>query len=321
MNPETFGRWLERQGHRVLRTESSYWHSAGIGALQAFPYHWTIQPRERELQQLLRKAHAVCLRFSAPVDSPLGHLSYHVVREGPAYGLKDLGKWARKNVRRGLRNCSVEPVGFDLMAEDGWALQCDTLDRQNRRLDVAAEGWRTRCRAARDLPGFEAWAATVRGRLAASVITFSMGDCVYLLYQQCHRDFLAAHVNNALTFVVTQTMLARPGVRSIFYSLHSLDARPSMDEFKFRMGYVARTVRQRVVFRSACAPLVNPATHALVRAAKAVRPGNPVLAKAEGMIRFYLEGKRPLTKRAAETSCFPQPAEALEQDEISRSAD
>jgi len=321
MNPQTFGRWLERQGHRVLRTESSWWHSAGIGALQAFPYHWTIRPPERELQQLLRKARAVCLRFSAPVDSPLGHLSYHAVRQGPAYGLEDLGKWARKNVRRGLRNCSIEPIGFDLLADQGWALQCDTRDRQKRRLDLAAGHWRTRCRAAKELPGFEAWGAMVQGRLAASVITFPMGDCVYLLFQQCHRDFLAAHVNNALTFIVTQTMLARPGVRSIFYSLHSLDAPPSMDEFKFRMGYAARTVRQRVVFHSACAPLVNPATHALVRAAKAMRPGNPVLAKAEGMIRFYLEGKRPLAEQATEAVCFPQPVQALEPDEVSPSAD
>jgi hypothetical protein len=315
MNPEIFSRWLERQGHRIVRTESSYWHSHGVRALQAFPYHWTIRPGDKDLRQLLRETRGVCLRYSAPMESPEGYLSYHVVLEKPSYGFEDLGKWARKNVRRGLRNCTVEPITFDLLAEEGWALQCHTLERQKRNLRVSREEWRVRCLAAKELPGFEAWGALVQGRLAASVITFLMGDCVYLLYQQCHREFLAAHVNNALSFSVTQMMIRRPGVRSILYSLHSLDAPPSMDEFKFRMGYAAKPVRQRVVFHPLCAPLVNSALHGLVKAAKAFRPGSTVLAKAEGMIRFYLEGKRPLDEQARAASFFPLPG-AREGEEI-----
>ncbi len=298
MSPDIFSEWLQRQGRRVVRSASSYWHSEGVRALQAFPYHWTIEPNERELRELLRERQALCLRYSAPVSSPLGCLSYHMVRETPDYTVESLGKWARKNVRRGLRNCSVQPIALDLLAEEGWALQTDTLERQNRRVQISQRDWQTRCLAAKDLPGFEAWGALVDGRLAASVITFRMDDCVYMLSQQCHRQFLTAHVNNALSFTVTQAMLRRPGVRSIFYSLHSLDAPTSMDEFKFRMGYSARMVRQRVVFHPVLEPLVNPALHALFRTAKALRPGNPVLAKAEGMINFYLEGKRPLEEQA-----------------------
>lgn len=292
MNAQTFALWFERQGRRVVRTESSYWHSEGVRALQAFPYHWTIRPDEGELRQLLRETRAICLRYSTPVDAPLGHLSYHVVRSGPRYGINDLGKWARKNVRRGLRNCSVELISFDRLAREGWALQQETLARQKRNLRGSSDGWRQRCFIAQSLPGFEAWGALAGDRLAASVITFRMEDCVYLLCQQCSQEFLAAHVNNALCFTVTQQMLGRPGVRSVFYSLHSLDASPGMDEFKFRMGYIARVVRQRVLFHPVWAPMANPASHALLRLARAMRPGSPLLSKAEGMMRFYLEGKR-----------------------------
>jgi hypothetical protein len=115
-----------------------------------------------------------------------------------------------------------------------------------------------------------------------------------MLYQQCRRNYLAAHVNNALSFAVTQTMIDRPTVRSVFYTLHSLDAPPSMDEFKLRMGYTAKPVRQRVVFHPWISPLFNPITHAMVRWLKVIRPKHPLLAKGEGMIRFYLEGKQPL---------------------------
>jgi hypothetical protein len=124
-----------------------------------------------------------------------------------------------------------------------------------------------------------------------------MEDWAYMLYQQCQRDFLPLHVNNALSFTVSQTVLARPGVHSILYGLHSLDAPPSVDEFKFRMGYSAKPVRQRVVIHPALRPFVNSATHALVKQASRLLPGNPFLAKSEGMLRFYLQGLRPLDEQ------------------------
>ncbi len=301
----------------MVRTATSYWHEEGVRALQAFPYHWTIEPGEGELDELLREQKAICLRYSTPVRSPLGCLSYHVVREGPDYSLEVLGKWARKNVRRGLRNCRVEAISFDRLAEEGWAMHSDTLERQQRQAGLSADAWRLRCEAAKGLPGFEARGAIVRGRLAASVITFQMGDCVYLLSQQCHREFLSAHVNNALSFSVTREMLGRAGVRSIFYSLHSLDAPASMDEFKFRMGYAARLVRQRVVFHPAWRPLANPAAHALIRAAKALLPRNPALRKAEGMLRFYAQGQRPLAEQDSPALLFQPAQDARAADEWS----
>jgi hypothetical protein len=297
VTPEIFAEWLRRQGHHVARTASTYWHSQGPRVYQAFPYHWVLQPTEEELLQFLRENRAIGLRYSTDVYAPEGCVSYHAVYEKSKYDLDDLGKWARKNVRRGLRNCSVERISFVFLANEGWALQCDTLARQGRDLKLVPQDWRRRCQAADDLPGFEAWGALIGGRLAASVMTFEMGDCCYMLYQQCHRDYLTAHVNNALSFVVTKTMLARPSIRSVFYGLHSLDAPASVDEFKFRMGYQAKAVRQRVVFHPWLALILNRATHALAKSLKTLRPNNPVVGKAEGMMRFYLEGRHTILEQ------------------------
>jgi len=293
MNGEIFAEWLRLQRHHIVRTASSYWHDQGPRVYQAFPYHWVIQPPEEELDDFLLANPAVGLRYSTPPSAARGYLSYHAVYEKQSYGFEDLGQWARKNVRRGLKNCGVEPISFERLADEGWELQCDTLDRQGRDLRLSRETWQRRCRAAADLPGFEAWGALVEGRLGASVITFTMEDCCYLLYQQCHRDYLPAHVNNALGFVVTRTMIARPHIRSILYGLHSLDAPASVDEFKFRMGYEAKPVRQRVVFHPWLAPWMNRVSHLAARLLLRLGPGNPTLAKTEGMIRFYLEGLRP----------------------------
>jgi hypothetical protein len=287
---EIFAEWLREQGHQVYRTASSYWYDQGPRVYQAFPYHWVIQPTEEELARFLREKRAIALRYSTPLKAPKGTLSYHVVYVHSAYGEDNLGKWTRKNVRRGLRNCRVEPISFEFLAEEGWRLQEDTLNRQRRFLRVAQENWRRRCRTAAALPGFEAWGALVQGRLAASVLTFQMDNCCYLLYQQSHRDYLTAHVNNALAFVVTQAMIGRPGIDAIFYGLHSLDAPASVDEFKFRMGYQAKPLRQRVTFHPWLNPFINKAAHAVVKKLHHWYKGNVTLAKAEGMIRFYLTG-------------------------------
>jgi len=297
MTPEIFAEWLRRQGHQVLRTESSYWYDQGPRVYQAFPYHWTIEPGDEEIRQFLRDERIIGLRYSAPLTAFRGQISYHAVFEEDTYSLENLSKWSRKNVRRGLKNCEIEPISFERLAVEGFALQVDTLDRQGRRLDLKGELWRRRCLAAGSLDGFEAWGAIVNGQLGASVITFQMDDCCYMLYQQCHRDFLQAHVNNALSFEVTRTMVERPGIKSILYGLHSLDAPESVDEFKFRMGYAAKPVRQRVEFHPKIAPFMNKTIHTSLRTMLRLFPGHAALSKAEGLVRFYQYGKLPLKEQ------------------------
>lgn len=294
MNTEIFAEWFRRQEYKIYKSPSSYWYNQGLGALQAFPYHWIIQPDEKELLDILNHAGAITLRYSGPVQSQIGKISYHAIYDHKLYDFETLGKWARKNVRRGLGNCTIVPISFDRLAEEGFGLQVDTLSRQGRDLKLSPDEWKRRCLSAIDLPGFTAWGALVEGRLAASVITFEMNECGYMLYQQCHRDFLDLHVNNALSYIVTTELLSRPNITSILYGLHSLDAPASVDEFKFRMGYHAKPVRQRVVFNPIVTAFFNPLSYRLLKGLQSIRPRSPALAKAEGMVRFYLEGKRPL---------------------------
>jgi len=297
MNPEIFAEWLRRQGRRVVRSESSYWYEAGPLAFQAFPYHRLIQPKETELIGLLRRHRVAALRYSTPVDAPPGSISYHAIYEHPVYTLESLDRRSRQNVRTGLASCRVEPIPLARLAVEGWLLELDTAERQGRRILWDKEAWRIRCEAAADLPGFEAWGALVGDRLVASLLTFQMGDCCELISQQCLRDYLSNRVNNAIVFVVTQEMVKRPGVRSIFYTLQSLDAPASIDEFKFRMGYQPKPVLQRVVFHPWLAHFVNGASHRVVRKLLGRAPGNPVLSKIEGMMRFYLTGRKPLSEQ------------------------
>ncbi|MGA7579044.1 MAG: hypothetical protein ACLQUW_13855 [Desulfobaccales bacterium] len=297
MNAEIFAEWFRRQGYQVARTESSYWVNLGKRVYQAFPYHWLIQPAEAELQEFIQSQKALALRYSTLLEAPVGCLSYHATYDNPSYDLNNLGKWARKNVRRGLKNCEIEEISLSRLAGEGWQLQVDTLDRQGRKVPMSARRWGHLCLSMVDLSGFKAWGAMVQGELAASVVTFQMDDCAYMLYQQCQRRYIQDHVNNALSFTVTKWLVEQKAIRSILYGLHSLDAPASVDEFKFRMGYVPKPVRQRVVFHPSIQPVINRLSHALVRNLLKLTPGNPTLGKAEGMLRFYLEGLRPLEEQ------------------------
>jgi hypothetical protein len=297
MNAEVFSEWLRRQGYRVIRTESSYWYNAWPQVYQAFPYHWVIQPSEEEINHLMWRQHAVGLRYSTPVNHDIGKLSYHAVYDRPVYAVENLDRRSRQNIHAGLQNCTVEPVPFQRLVEEGWELEADTATRQGRKPSMTQAAWQRRYQAAGELPGFEAWGALVDGRLAASLLTFQMGDCCQYLSQQCCHDFLCLRVNNALTYVVTHEMTGRPGIRSVFYTLQSLNAPPSVDEFKFRMGFNAKPLRQRVAFHPLLSPFVgNYALNAIHKLTQRAT-GNLILAKIEGILRFYLEGRRSVEQQ------------------------
>jgi hypothetical protein len=311
VNSETVAEWFRRQRHRVVRTSSSWWYEASSRVYQAFPSHWVISPGEEELLEFLRRERAVALRYSTPLDAPAGRVSYHVVCEDRDYGLEKLDGRARNAVRNGLQRCRVERVPLDRLADEGWALEVDTCSRQGRDVPFSRKAWRRRYLSAADLPGFEGWGALVDGRLGAALLSVRIDDCCEVLAQQCLAEFLGARINNALTFVFTQNTLQRREVRSVFYTLQSLDAPASVDDFKFHMGYLARPLRQRVMFHPLAERVVGHWTHRLVSAGLRVRPSNHLLAKAEGMIRFHLQGKRPTAEQE-----WPRCVQAHQRDAV-----
>ena len=293
MNPDTYAQWLRGQGHAVVRTSSCYWHSEGLGVYQAFPYHWEVQPSEQELSQLFSQHRAVALRYCMPPESPQGCPSYSIVFEGKDYDIEKLGHRTRKNVRRGLRNCTVEQISFQRLVDDGWEVRQDTLGRQGRHGNATHESWRKRYLSAADLPGFQAWGALVQDRIVGYVVTFQMDDCMCILEHQSHRDFLELNVNNALVFVVSENAVAREEVKVLFYGLESLDAPAHLAEFKYHMGYTAKLVKQRVVFHPRVAVFANRFSYSVVSRIAKWTPANRFFGKAKGMLRFCLAEQLP----------------------------
>lgn len=305
MTPEVFAEWLRRQGHRVVRTRSSYWFDLGPRVYQAFPYHAIIQPSEEELMEFLREENAIGLRYSTPLDAEVGTCSYHVVYDRPAFGLKNVEASIRSKVRRGLEACTVGPIPLARYAAEGWSIEVDTRNRQGRQGRRHHRQWTRMVEAAEGLEGFEVWGAEVEGRLAATLMFVRVDEVVDLLYQQSRLEFLPLRVNNALVFAATEALVARPGVQLIHNGLHSLDAPSSVDQFKLRHGYTLRPLRQRVVFHPLLAPRMGLGTARVLEGLARLFPERESIQKAEGLTRFYLNGLLPLPRQV-----FPDNLEA-----------
>ena len=296
MNAETFAEWLRRQGHHVHRTASSYWYDAGPRVLQAFPYHWLITPDEKEIRDLMLGHGIVALRYSTPIDSLVGMVSYHIVLQKP-YELDKLKTQTRNGVKRGLEQFKIEQISFERLAVAGWSLQQDTLIRQDRLRSMSQKQWERLCRSADGLDGFEAWAATSGGELAGAVIVCRSGNVFNVPYAMSRSCCLKEHVNNALFYSVSCNLLDREGVTDIFFTVQSLDAPANVDEFKFRMGFGSIAVRQRVDFHPLIRPFASATLHKWIHRLLQRDMSNPFLAKADGMLHFHVEGRRPLAEQ------------------------
>jgi hypothetical protein len=294
MNAEIFAEWLKRQNYKVIHSKNAYWHDQGPRFYQAFPYHYLFNLEQEDINLLLNEEKAIGLRYFSPLDSSFGAASYHVIYKGTNYSLNSISKKARHDVRRGLGYMRVEPITFERLAEEGWVLRYETLVRQGRAKAETREKWQKLCMSASDLPGFEAWGALENGFLIGSIISFICDDCVNILYQQSRTLYLPQRVNNTLIFSFTKELLNRKDKLWIFYGLHSLDAPPSVDRFKFRMGYTFRPARQQVIFHPKISPFIGTTSYSMVKTLKKILPKSTAISKLEGLIRFYIIGKRPL---------------------------
>jgi hypothetical protein len=296
MNAETFAEWMRRQGHRVIRTASSYWYDACPNVLQAFPYHWVITPDDKEIRDLLLGHGIIALRYSTPLKFCGGKASYHVVLHKP-YQLEALKPQARNGIKRGLSHFKVEQISFERLATEGWVLQQDTLARQDRLRSMTQKEWQALCRSAEGLAGFETWAAISNNELAGAAIICRIDDMFNVPYAMSHSRFLCDHVNNAVFYAISREMLEREGVNGIFYTVQSLDAPANVDEFKFRMGFQPKLVCQHVDFHPLLKPFANEMIHNWTRNLLQRDPSNPMLAKVEGMLRFHVEGNHALAEQ------------------------
>lgn len=104
MSAAKYASFLKAIGHRVVRTESTWWFDVGPSIFMNFPYAPPIEPGQGELDELLRRRGLVA-RYACRQEH--GVLSFTMVCRDKSYGLLSLTTKARNQTRRGLQRSVV----------------------------------------------------------------------------------------------------------------------------------------------------------------------------------------------------------------------
>ena len=158
MDAAQFAEFWQIQGHQVIETKNCFWYNPQPLVFMSVPYHRTFTPSRRELRRVLLGGPAAAARFHDPAGTD-GGLFVCSDRE---YDFPALQPNARNKTRRGLENCSIEQVDFPYLAQHGFSLVEDTLQRQSRdQRTKPHRQWLLYCNAAARIPGFEAWSPSL----------------------------------------------------------------------------------------------------------------------------------------------------------------
>lgn len=241
----TFQRIL---GKRVIKTGLCWWlELVEKNVYLSWPHDIPQNIKLREVVALSIPRPLSVFALTTKKKKLLGieHKSYFWYAPKP-YNLLRLNKKARNQTRRGLENCKVAKIDWDLMIKEGMRVNKSSLSRQKRNafpnpIYTNENFWVHDCRCSEEFDDIEAWGAFVDNNLAA-YCTIQIYDDRGARIRSAMSDthYLNFYPNNALIFSVTENMLSRPNIEFVTYGGGSSD--PALEHFKKNMGFCKREV-------------------------------------------------------------------------------
>jgi hypothetical protein len=177
MTADVYSKFLTRLGHTVIQTGPTFWFDVSFRVWQAFRFHRPVDPLAGGIRHLLVRHRFMAARFPVSVGLP-GYDTGRLVCDTKDYDLSSLTKKARNQTRRGLESFEIREVSPVDLSEAGVEAHVETLSRQQRvKPRQLIDRWKRFCREAAQTPGFSAWAAYGKERLAAYLVSFQIEDC------------------------------------------------------------------------------------------------------------------------------------------------
>jgi hypothetical protein len=255
--------FLERLGQRIVWRE-------GVPFSMYRPFcYWSV-PRFAPYLIDPKKARGLLYSGAAMVVSPTsgpGNTTINLcIRRKGGYDLSCLQARTRTKVRRGLERCRIEPVGWEIMASEGLAINLEALERQKRRSRrlKSAGWWKRQCRISSEFQDISAWGAFVEGRLTGYVHVLLHDNVSFdgkkvrvanIAHFMSDSKNLRSYPNEALIYSVTKLFLEEYGAALVILGNGSDDR--ELLSWKRHMGYVEEDL-------STCI-FVNPLLHLFKR--------------------------------------------------------
>jgi hypothetical protein len=286
MNVVNYCEFLERIGHHVVKSESGYWYDPGPRMFERIPAFSLTCPSDHEARNLFWRTGMLGIKYYADLDHP-GKESFLYVCDDPDYDISNLGRSTRRKVRTGLRKCQVRQIDFVCLHAQGIAANLDTMERQKRQEPLFGdpEHWKEFCQAGGQVEGAVAWGAFVGQDLAAYTMGFIVDDYAIFIYQMSRSEHRSLFVNHALTYTATHEVLARPDIRCASQGHETVRNVSGLDDFKVRLGYKKRPLRQVFRFHPLVKPAVlNPVSQMALGKLRHWRPDSDALVRASGIV-------------------------------------
>jgi hypothetical protein len=274
MNALDISRFAGAQGMNAIQGASCLWVEKRKFFFESVPGHRRIHLAPGEAKWLFRQG-ALAIRYTCGEND--GERSFEYVCSDENFSLLTLAPDARRRVRRGLEACEVKPVGFDVLASEGYAINRSVYGRQGRVVESALtdqRGWAHYMTVCSELCGLDAHGAFVDGRLIGFSIAAYVDDYCYLFHTHAYSEYMKLSPIYALTFTVMQKALARPGIRNVSQGLESFLDLPEVERFKLAMGFQKKPLGRRVEISPLARPIFSPPGAWVVgKLLKKFRPG------------------------------------------------
>lgn len=292
MNTVEYRQRLETSGLKVLLgSAETLWVSHERFSMLRLPACALGPPTTEEIRTVFRCSNSAVLSYTVlPSGERPANAVLYLCRDSE-YNLDKLGKNARYDVRRGLKEFDIRFIEQHEVLELGKQAYTDTLGRAGL---SAAHREKFEAAFGRSHPGKCYLGAIREGRLAAFLQLVAVNDWVSLGGYSAN-EFLSLCPNNALVFFAARYYLSEKNLRVIDYGLSSVQAVSNargLDHFKQKMGFEAVPVHRAFIVNPLLRPFVNRFSSALVNSMLKLSPQHTLLKKAEGALRMVLEGQK-----------------------------
>jgi len=285
---------FRNSGFKVFCSPSSEWYMIQPGMLMSIPYHRLISPPENELDLLLKESGALGLRYPTSVDN-FGFISKLEICEHFGYDLEYLKHGPRGHVKTGMKNCEIRDVSIEELRFEGYQLNMQTFERQNRddpKADI--KYWHRLCDGLSKTSNIKILGSYCENKLAAYTVIIELPNMAEMILQNSDTAFLSYCPNNLLTYHVARHYLTeRDKPLPVCYGLGSLEDTPGLDQYKSGMGFELRPIKQRIYFRKEIRFLLRPAVLHIAEFINRniTKKNNYRIDKGTALLKRYLEQK------------------------------
>ncbi len=275
MQLQDLHRFATAQGMRIIEGESCLWVEKRKFFLESLPQHRRIHLRPGEAARLFLRGAGV-IRYTC--DEVEGAPSFEYVWDDKNYSLESLSKDAKRNVRKNLESCIVRRVDYNLLAEEGCAINQSVYARQGRQVPdcflTNRALWKNYMSVCEGLSFVEAYGAFVEEKLCAFCLVLLMDGYCYTYHPYASSDYLKHYPMNVLIFSIVREMLDRPEIRCVSYGLESFASRPTLERFKLAMGCRKHPIGRRVLIHPLARPIFSaPGAWLTKKVLTRIKPG------------------------------------------------